>query len=195
VEFSGTVVDPGAPLPGELPQIAFAGRSNVGKSTLINVLLGRTRKKIAHVSGTPGKTQGLNFYRVNEEFFLVDLPGFGFAKAPPSVREGWRRLVEGYLARPDGPRAVVFLLDIRREPSADDLRLLDALEAAGVPTLVVLTKMDKLSKTRAGARAAELTRSLGLDEEQVVPFSALSGEGKEELSEAIQGLLAPEQAA
>ena len=90
VEFAGSVVDPLARLPGELPQIAFSGRSNVGKSSLINTLLKRTRKKLAHVSARPGKTQMLNFYRVNDDFFLVDLPGYGYARAPAAVRDGWR---------------------------------------------------------------------------------------------------------
>jgi GTP-binding protein len=185
-------MDPRAALPGDLPQVAFAGRSNVGKSSLINVLLGRTRKKLAHVSSTPGKTQGLNFYRVNERFFLVDLPGFGFAKAPSAVRRGWKDLVEGYLAREDGPRAVVHLVDVRRDPADDDLRMLDYLAGAGIPTLVVLTKVDKLSKTRAKAQVSELIRKLGVDPEQVVPFSALTGEGRETLLEAIASLLGPD---
>ncbi len=116
VEFAGSVASPKNPLPGDLPQVAFSGRSNVGKSSLINVLLGRTRKKVAHVSSTPGKTQMLNFYRVNDRFFLVDLPGFGYAKAPGPVRESWKRLVEWYLSRPDGVCGVVHLVDGRHRP-------------------------------------------------------------------------------
>jgi GTP-binding protein len=185
-------VDPRAAFPGDLPQVAFAGRSNVGKSSLINVLLARTRKKIAHVSSTPGKTQGLNFYRVNDRFFLVDLPGFGFAKAPVAVRMSWKKLIDGYLARPDGPKAVVHLVDIRRDATDDDLQMLDALAEVGVPTLVVFTKMDKLTKTKQKERVAELTRDLKLDSEQIVPFSAVSGEGRELLLEAIVSLLGPE---
>ncbi|MEX0856133.1 MAG: ribosome biogenesis GTP-binding protein YihA/YsxC [Gemmatimonadota bacterium] len=193
VEFAGTVVDSRAPLPGEFPQIAFAGRSNVGKSSLINVLLERTQKKIAKVSGTPGKTQGLNFYRVNDRFFLVDLPGFGFASVPRPVRDSWRKLVDGYLARPDGPIAVVQLVDIRRDPTDDDLRMLDQLADAGIPALIVLTKMDKLSASQGARKVTELTKGLKLDAEQVVPFSSKTGLGREILLDAISGLLETEE--
>jgi GTP-binding protein len=120
----GTLVDPEAPLPGRPPQVAFAGRSNVGKSSLINVLLGaRTRKRIAHVSSTPGKTQGLNFYRVNDEFFLVDLPGFGFAKVPDVRSGGMEGPHRGIsVAYRTGLVAVVHLVDIRRDPTDSDRR-------------------------------------------------------------------------
>jgi GTP-binding protein len=94
VEYAGTIATPGGEAPGTLPQVAFSGRSNVGKSSLINTLLRRTRRKIAHVSGTPGKTQALNFYRVNDDFFLVDLPGFGYAQVPETMRGAWARLIE-----------------------------------------------------------------------------------------------------
>jgi ATP-dependent Lon protease len=124
VEYAGTLVDPQAPFPGDLPQVAFSGRSNVGKSSLINTLLRRTRNKIAHVSATPGKTQALNFFRVNDLFFLVDLPGFGYAKVPMAVRDAWKPLVEGYLARPDGPKAVVHLVDIRGGRPPTTMRML-----------------------------------------------------------------------
>jgi len=190
LEFRGTFVSPKADLPGPLPQIAFAGRSNVGKSSLINTLLGRTKSKIAKVSATPGKTQGLNFYEVNETFFLVDLPGWGFAQAPLSVRETWEALVNAYLARPDGPIAVVFLLDLRRDPSPDDLRMLERLAELGIPALIVLTKIDKFTFAARQKRVRELIGGLGLEEAQVVPFSSKTGEGRELLSEAIEALLA-----
>jgi len=189
VEFVGTVMDPRAPFPGTLPQVAFAGRSNVGKSSLVNVLLGRTRKKLAHVSATPGKTQGLNFYRVNETFFLVDLPGFGFARAPRPVRNAWKKLVEGYLARPDGPRAVVHLVDIRHDPSRDDLQMLDYLARAGLPSVIVLTKLDKLSLEKGKKQVADLTRTMRLDPDQVIPFSSKTGEGRELLLDAVSALI------
>lgn len=189
VEFAGTVVDPSAHLPGDLPQIAFSGRSNVGKSTLINTLLRRTRKGIAHVSATPGKTQGLNFYRVNERFFLVDLPGFGFARVPDSVRRSWKVLVEGYLARPDGPIAVVHLVDARREPTDTDHRMLEYLGELGTPTLVVVTKTDKLTRSRRATTVASLADGLGLDMEQVISSSSKTGEGRDEILAAIDGML------
>lgn len=189
VEFVGSMVEPDAPLPGDLPQIAFSGRSNVGKSSLINTLLRRTRHKIAHVSATPGKTQALNFYRVNDAFFLVDLPGFGFARVPDSVRQGWKRLVEGYLARPNGPRAVVHLVDARRDPTPSDLRMLDYLGGIGIPAIVCITKIDKLSRSRADDVVPELIRALALDPEQVVLFSSKTGMGRQELLDAMAALL------
>jgi GTP-binding protein len=192
VEFCGSMADANAPLPGSLPQVAFSGRSNVGKSSLINVLLQRTRKKLAHVSGRPGKTQLLNFYRVNERFFLVDLPGFGFARAPKPVRDGWKKLVEDYLARPDGPRGAVHLLDIRHDPTEGDREMLEYLTRLGLPTLVVLTKVDKLTKTHRVRRMKAITGALNLDPEQVVEFSSLTGEGREDLLGAVE-LLVEEQ--
>jgi GTP-binding protein len=180
VDYIGTLVNPRAPIPGEstLPQVAFAGRSNVGKSSLINTLLRRTRKKIAHVSATPGKTQALNFFKVNEDFLLVDLPGYGFARVPLEIQKGWKALVEGYLAREDGPRAVLLLLDIRRDPGAEDRQMLEFLAHVGLPTLVVLTKVDKLTKRQQAVRVQAVMETLGLDPEQVVPFSSLNGEGR-----------------
>ncbi len=189
VEFSGSVVDPSAPFPGDLPQVAFVGRSNVGKSSLINTLLRRTRKKLAHVSTTPGKTQTLNFFRVNEAFFLVDLPGYGFARAPAAVREGWTQLVRGYLARSDGPRAVVLLLDVRRNPSQEDVDMLAYLSELGLPVLVVLTKVDKLTRSRRARDLPGMVENLGLDGDQVLPFSSQTGEGRDELLAALEDLL------
>ncbi len=189
VEFAGSVVDPRAPLPDSLPQIAFSGRSNVGKSSLINTLLRRTRKKVAHVSGTPGKTQTLNFFRVNDRFFLVDLPGFGFARVPMAVREAWKGLVEGYLARSDGPRGAVHLVDVRRDPTPGDRQMLDYLAGLGLPTLVVLTKIDKLGTTKRQRQIERLTEGLGLDEAQVLPFSSKTGEGRDLRLAAIESLL------
>ncbi len=189
VEYAGTVATIGGEVPGELPQIAFSGRSNVGKSSLINTVLRRHRSKIAHVSATPGKTQALNFYRVNDRFFLLDLPGFGYAKVPKAMRDRWKPLIEGYLARDVDLRGVVHLVDSRHDPTAQDLQMLEFLAGLGVPTLVVLTKVDKLKwsqRQRAFARAAD---RLGVDQEQLLPFSSKSGEGRAELLEAIEELL------
>lgn len=190
VEYAGTVATPDGALPDRLPQVAFSGRSNVGKSSLINRILGRTRKRLAHVSGTPGKTQALNFYRVNDEFFLVDLPGFGYAKVPERVREGWKTLVEGYLAREEGLRGVVHLVDARRGPLEQDLQMMDYLASRGVPVMIVLTKIDKL-KRRERSEVVERTRTgLGVAAEQVLPFSSHTGEGREALLAALDQLLA-----
>lgn len=193
VEYAGSVASPDGPLPGELPQVAFSGRSNVGKSSLINVLLRRTRRKIAHVSGTPGKTRMLNFYRVNERFFLVDLPGFGFARVPKAVQRSWRALIEGYLARKSDLRGVVHLVDCRRPPTDTDLQMLDYLSELGLPTLVVLTKIDKLTRTERVRSVAAATETLGVDPDQIVPFSSKTGEGREELLDALDSLLGEEQ--
>ncbi len=194
VEFAGTVVDPAATLPDDLPQVAFSGRSNVGKSSLINTILGRTRKHVARVSATPGKTQALNFFRVNDTFFLVDLPGFGFAKVPDAVKAGWKELVEGYLGRPDGALAVVHLVDVRHDPKETDLQMLEYLASVGKPVLVVLTKVDKLTRSRRARQVRSIIEALGLSEDQVVPFSSKTGEGRDVLLEALSGLLGVEDA-
>lgn len=189
VEYAGTVAQPDGPIPGELPQVAFSGRSNVGKSSLINTLLRRTRSKVARVSATPGKTQALNFYQVNDLFFLLDLPGFGYAKVPKKLRDQWKGLIEGYLRRPIDLRGVVHLVDSRRNPTDQDLQMLDFLAQLGTPTLVVLTKIDKLKRserTKAFARAAE---RLAVDPEQLLPFSSKTGEGRDELLAALDELL------
>ena len=189
VEFVGSVVEPGVPPPEPLPQVAFSGRSNVGKSSLINTLLRRTRKKIARVSSTPGKTRELNFYRVNDRFLLVDLPGYGFAKVPEEMRESWKRLVEGYLATEEGLRGVVHLVDARHDPMETDKQMVAFLAALQLPTLVVLTKWDKLSRSEQSGTVDEAAEALGLDAEQILPFSAKTGEGRETLLGALDHLL------
>ncbi|MGH7449286.1 MAG: ribosome biogenesis GTP-binding protein YihA/YsxC, partial [Longimicrobiales bacterium] len=131
VEFAGAIARPGQDPPGTLPQVAFAGRSNVGKSSLVNRLLGRHRKQIARVSASPGKTQEINFYRIraeidgaDDDFFLVDLPGYGFARAPKQLRESWGPLIEGYLKASAELLGVVQLIDGRRDPTEADLRMI-----------------------------------------------------------------------
>jgi len=193
VEFAGAVAAPGGEIPGDgdLPHVAFSGRSNVGKSSLINVLLERTRKKVAHVSSKPGKTQTLNFYRVNELFFLVDLPGFGYAKAPGAVREGWKKLIEWYLAGGGGEalRGVVHLVDGRHPPTKLDLQMMEYLGKLGLPALVVLTKMDKVPGGRRERVMKEAAERLGLDADQLLPFSSKTREGRETLLDAVDHLL------
>jgi GTP-binding protein len=193
VEFAGAVATSGGTLPGDLPQVAFSGRSNVGKSSLINVILGRTRKKVAHVSSKPGKTQTLNFYRVNDGFFLVDLPGFGYAKAPQAVRDSWRKAVEWYLASGQGLQGVVHLVDGRHPPSKLDREMMEMLGGLGLPTLVILTKMDQVPKTKHQTTLASAARELSLDPEQILPFSSRTGEGKDDLLAALEALLEPRE--
>ena len=172
-----------------LPEIAFAGRSNVGKSSLLNRLV--RRKAFARVSRTPGRTREINFFEVNRRFVLVDLPGYGYAQVSKDRRAEWRPLIEGYLRGSSNLRGVVQLIDVRRDPSDDDLQMLDFLGEVGVPTIVVITKMDKLTARAATGRVDELTKSLGLDADQVIPFSAHTGAGRDELAAAIVSLTEP----
>jgi GTP-binding protein len=189
VEYAGTVANPGQAPPGDLPQIAFSGRSNVGKSSLINTLLGRTRSKLAHVSATPGKTQALNYYRVNDRFFLVDLPGHGYARVPTALRDAWRKLIEWYVGESGQVLGVVHLVDARRAPTEHDVDMMGYLARVEVPAIVVLTKMDKLKQSERKKAVARALAALALDEDQLVPFSARTGEGRDALLSALDDLL------
>jgi len=193
VEYAGTIAAPGGQSPGALSQVAFSGRSNVGKSSLINTLLRRTRKKIAKVSGTPGKTQALNFYRVNDDFFLVDLPGYGYARVPESTRDAWAELIEWYLGESGQVKGVVHLVDARHPPTKHDHRMVDYLAGVGVPTLVVLTKVDKLKKSERELALSRASEALGIDESQLLSFSSKTGEGRDDLLEALEDLLHPSE--
>ena len=190
VEYAGTIASPGGKPPGFLPQVAFSGRSNVGKSSLINMLLRRTRNQIAHVSATPGKTQALNYYRVNQAFFLVDLPGYGFARVPEDVRAAWARLIEWYLGESGYVKGVVHLVDARHSPTEHDRRMVDYLGQLALPTLIVLTKMDKLKRSERARSIARAREALGLDESQLLPFSSTTGEGRDALLGALGEVLA-----
>lgn len=183
VEFVGAQRQPGDPLPTRLPQVALVGRSNVGKSSLINALLGR--KRIARVSKTPGRTREIHFYEVDDRLCLVDLPGYGFASVPPEVRQRWTPLIESYLATSPGLVGVVVLLDARRGPSPDDRGMIDQLARLGTPTLFALTKVDKLSRSERGKALRRVLETLELPEDQVVATSAVSGEGTETLWESV----------
>jgi len=190
VEYAGTIAKQGGPAPGTLPQVAFSGRSNVGKSSLINTLLQRTRSKIARVSATPGKTQALNFYEVNEEFYLVDLPGYGYARVPEAMRDTWADLIDWYLADSGNVRGVVHLVDARHKPTKHDLRMVAYLAKVGLPTLVILTKIDKLKRSQRGDSIQRALTTLELDEAQLLPFSSKTGEGRDDLLEALEELVA-----
>jgi len=170
-----------------LPEIAFAGRSNVGKSSLINRLV--RRKKLARVSNTPGRTREINFFAVNDAFVLADLPGYGYARVSKERKAAWKPLIEGYLRRSPTLRGVVQLLDARHTPTDDDLQMLEFLAEVRTPTIVVATKIDKLPKAQREARVDELSREAGVEVEQVIPFSALTGEGRDELAAAIVELM------
>jgi GTP-binding protein len=174
--------------PAELPEVAFAGRSNVGKSSLLNKLV--HRKKIARVSNTPGRTREVNFFKVNGTFVLVDLPGYGYARVSKERRAEWRPLIESYLRSTDQLRGVVQLLDSRHDATGDDLQMLNYLGEVGVPTIIVLTKIDKVAPKERQQRRAHIAAAIGADDDQVIAFSATTGEGRNELAEAIESLLA-----
>ena len=182
IEFVGSFPDPGVRVDPALPEIAFIGRSNVGKSSLLNTLVGRPG--LARVSGSPGKTTLLNFYRL-PGFYLVDLPGYGFARAGKAARAGYRNLVTGYLRTRSSLAGVVWLLDIRHQPSADDIEMQDLLAESGKPVLAVFTKADKLTRSALPVRAQELAKALGLQQDQIQLTSSQSRLGIAELATSI----------
>jgi GTP-binding protein len=171
-----------------LPEIAFAGRSNVGKSSLINVLV--NRRGLVRTSATPGRTQMLNFFSVNEQFTLVDLPGFGFAKVPLAVKKDWGIMARTYLENRANLKAVILLFDIRRVPRDEELQLLDWLEELDIPTIPVITKVDKVSRNRRGAQMRPILEATGLPQEAFSFFSALTREGREDILQRIEVALA-----
>jgi GTP-binding protein len=190
IEFLGGMASPTGWRPPDLtlPEVAFSGRSNVGKSSLLNALV--RRKALARVSKTPGKTREINFFRINKQFVLADLPGYGFARVAKTTREVWRPLIEGYLRISAPLRGVVQLIDSRHPPTPDDLLMLEFLAEIGAPTVVVLTKIDKLRPAELKQRIISLTSALGLEEAQVIPFSTVAKVGRDELAEAVVELVA-----
>jgi GTP-binding protein len=189
LEFLGPMASPVSWRPEPKgPEVAFAGRSNVGKSTLLNKLV--RRKRFARVSNTPGRTREINFFLVNDQFVLVDLPGYGYARISKERRAEWRPLIEGYLKSSAELRGIVQLLDVRHDPTADDRQMLAFLASVGVPTLFALTKTDKLTTAQRAARIAALTEELEAPPDQIIPFSAVTGEGRDELAEAVVALVA-----
>jgi len=170
------------------PQIAFAGRSNVGKSSLLNILL--NRKKLAHVSATPGKTQCLNFYLINDSFYFVDLPGYGYARAPKSLKNDWQGLIESYLHDSPALRLVVSLVDLRHPVSPLDVELWEWLAANGRPFLTVGTKADKLGAAERSRQVKSLAaESARFGRDQLIAFSAQTGLGKDFLWKHIAQVL------
>jgi GTP-binding protein len=173
--------------PADRPEVAFAGRSNVGKSSLLNALV--NRKNLARTSSTPGRTQALNFFRVDDRFTFVDLPGYGYARVSLDVKKSWRGMVEAYLRGRPTLRAVVVILDIRRDLEEDDRSLMEWLKQEGKHVIPVLTKADKLKRRERAARVHTMESDLsGVVPQKPVLFSAKTGEGRKELWDRILSL-------
>jgi GTP-binding protein len=170
------------------PEVAFAGKSNVGKSSLINALV--QRKKLALTSSTPGRTRSLNFFLINNRFSFVDLPGYGFARVPREEKKSWGLMVERYLKERETLDLVVLIIDIRRDISGDDLSLMKWLRFYDTPFIIVLTKADKVSKSRAKVCMASIRKDMEMPVEGVILFSALTGEGRREIWKAISQICA-----
>ena len=177
--LTGAVSDKQYP-DSECPELAFVGRSNVGKSSLINSLL--NRKKLVKTSQTPGKTQEINFFKINNDFIFADLPGYGFAKVPQSVQRRWRKMIENYLLRRQTLLAVIFIIDLRRDPSPLDLDLQRWLEACGVEYLLVGTKVDKLSQSEIKKQVNKLNIAyFDGGKGELLIYSSKSSRGRKEL--------------
>lgn len=169
------------------PEVAFAGRSNVGKSSLINTLV--NRKRLVKTSSTPGRTQLINFFCINNNLFLVDLPGYGYAKVPAAVQRKWGPMVETYIASRPNLKAVVVLMDVRRVPGIEEHNLLAWLKQFGLQPILILTKSDKLSKTNLKKQQIKIGAALGVPAESLILFSAKNRLGKEKIWSAIDNAI------
>ena len=179
-EYIISAVGPGQYPEDGLPEIALAGRSNVGKSSLINKLI--NRKNLARTSGQPGKTRALNYYLINQEFYFVDLPGYGFAKVSKEIRNEWAKFIERYLEKREVLKGVIHIIDIRHEPSKEDLMMHDWLLHLGIEVLTVITKADKLSRNQQGNMVKKVKQGLKLGtSERYAVFSSETGQGKEDV--------------
>jgi GTP-binding protein len=189
-EFLVSAVSPAQYPRQPLPEVAFAGRSNVGKSSLINTLV--HRRGLVKTSATPGKTRAINFFLINARFLLVDLPGYGYARVPRDIRASWQPMVETYLQQRDTLRAVVHIVDLRHPPTEQDRQLRDWLRQQGVVVVMVATKADKIKPGRRPGHVAEVRRELAMPaEESLLLFSARSREGRFQLWRRLETLLVP----
>jgi len=187
-DLETVAVKPSQYPPENLREIAFAGRSNVGKSSLLNLIT--NRKKLARVSGSPGKTRTINFYIINDEFRVVDLPGYGYAKVSKSMSEGWGDMMETYLGNRPNLVKVIQLVDIRHAPSKQDVEMYNYLRHYGLDGIVVATKADKISRNQLPKHIKEIRQTLKLSsDDKVIPVSALKKTGYEELLDVMEGLL------
>ncbi|MEE8480544.1 MAG: ribosome biogenesis GTP-binding protein YihA/YsxC [Desulfobacterales bacterium] len=173
--------------PAVLPEIAFAGRSNVGKSSLINILV--NRKHLVKTSSTPGRTQLINFFVINETFSFVDLPGYGYARVPKSVKKNWGPMIETYFSTRETLKGVVFIMDIRRMPDQKELNLIDWFNHINIYSILILTKADKLSKTKQINQHLAIAKALSVDKKELILFSTKSRQGKDAVWHAIKKLL------
>lgn len=168
-----------------LPEIAFAGKSNVGKSSLINALM--NRKAYARISATPGKTQTINFYNINEEMYLVDLPGYGYAKVSEKEKKEWGKLIERYLHSSKRLKAVFLLVDIRHDPSANDKMMYEWIVAQGYEPIIIATKLDKIKRSQIQKQLKTVKQGLGLlPGTMVIPFSSVTKQGRDEIWELVE---------
>ncbi len=173
----------------ELPEIAFAGKSNVGKSSLINALI--NRKSLARTSSQPGKTQTINFYNINDALYFVDLPGYGYAKVSQQEKEKWGRMIERYLHQSKVLKAVFLLIDIRHDPSANDKTMYEWILSNGFHPIIIATKADKINRSQLQKQIKAVRQGLGADKDTVViPFSAQTKQGREEIYEVVDRLMA-----
>jgi GTP-binding protein len=186
-EFVTSAVKPVQYPPADHPEIAFAGRSNVGKSSLINALI--NRRRLVKTSSTPGRTQLINFFIINAELMLVDLPGYGFAKVPYAVRKQWGPMVETYLSQRASLKGVVLLMDLRRVPGTEELNFMAWLRQFNIAAIPVLTKADKLSKTNQIKQRRAIAQTLTWPEDGLILFSAKSGQGRQSLWQQIETIL------
>jgi len=185
-EFVTSAVKPDQYPPLKYPEMAFAGRSNVGKSSLINTLV--NRKRLVKTSSTPGRTQLINFFDINNRFTFVDLPGYGYAKVPTAVRKKWGPMIETYLSGRDSLKGVVVIMDIRRTPREEEHHLIAWLAHYSIARILVLTKADKLSKTKQDKHTAAVASSLEVDSSELILFSAKSRQGRDAVWDAILSL-------
>ncbi|MBR6405155.1 MAG: YihA family ribosome biogenesis GTP-binding protein [Lachnospiraceae bacterium] len=175
------------------PEFAFAGRSNVGKSSLLNALI--LRKNYARTSSQPGKTQTINYYNVNDEFFLVDLPGYGYAKVSEETRAKWGRMIERYLRQSKELRQVFLLVDMRHEPTANDCQMIGWIRESGFTPVVIATKADKLSRNEQNKMIPMIRKKLEMKKEELlIPFSAETKAGRDEIAALIDGMLSDQAA-
>ena len=186
-EFVKSATKPAEYPPVQLPEVAFAGRSNVGKSSLINALV--NRKRLVKTSSTPGRTQLINFFEINHQIVFVDLPGYGFAKVPLAVRKKWGPMIETYLSGRKSLKAVVVILDIRRTPQQEELNLLGWLGHYAIAAIVVLTKTDKLSKNKTVQKHRHIADVLSMNPKDLILFSAKTRRGRDTLWKAILSLV------